>query len=84
MRRRWVTGSVLRKKGPLLTLCSIADRKDLDHKLNVEVDAAIQKAFGSLGQGVLVTRHDRETFTIELSADVPHGTILELDLCARR
>ena len=69
---------------PHIVKLSIADRKDLDHKLNVEVDAAIQKAFGSLGHGVLVTRHDRETFTIELSADVPHGTILELDLYARR
>lgn len=62
----------------------IADRKDLENELNAEVNAAIEKAIRNPGQGLLVTRHDRETFTIELSGDVPQGTIHELDLYARQ
>ena len=62
---------------------NIKHRNDLDNGLNLEVDAAIQKALKDPGYGVLVTRHDRETFTIQLSPDVPHGMTHELDLFSR-
>lgn len=58
----------------------ITHRKELENKLDRAVEGAIQEALKEPGCGVLVTRHDRQTFTVELSHDVPPGTISELTL----
>jgi hypothetical protein len=58
----------------------IAQRRDLENQLDLAVDAAIREALNSPGRGVLVTRHDHKTFTVELSDEVPQGTITELAL----
>ena len=59
---------------------SILDRAHLEDELDRAVDTAIQKAQSSPGRGILVTRHDHSTFTIEVREDVPQGTITEHDL----
>lgn len=58
----------------------ITHRKELENKLDRAVEGAIQEALKEPGCGVLVTRHDHQTFTVELSRDVPHGTISEVAL----
>lgn len=58
----------------------ITQRRDLENQLDVAVDAAIREALKSPGRGVLVTRHDHNTFSVELSHEVPQGTITELAL----
>lgn len=60
-----------------LEVCS---RKVLEVELDRVVDEAIQHALASPGHGILVIRRSPRTFTVELSADVPQGTIAELDL----
>jgi hypothetical protein len=58
----------------------ITQRRDLENQLDLAVDAAIREALNRPGRGVLVTRHDHKTFTVELSREVPQGTITELAL----
>ena len=58
----------------------IRHRKDLEDELDRAVEAAIREALRNPGPGVLVTRHDHETFSVELSEEVPPGTIAELAL----
>lgn len=58
----------------------ITQRRNLESQLDLAVDAAIREGLNSPGRGVLVTRHDHQTFTVELSPEVPHGTISELAL----
>ena len=58
----------------------ITQRRDLENQLDVAVDAAIREALNSPGRGVLVTRHDHQTFSVELSHEVPQGTITEMAL----
>ena len=58
----------------------VTQRNELEDELDRAVEGAIQEALKNPGRGVLVTRHDHETFTVELSNDVPHGTISELAL----
>ena len=58
---------------------TVTERQELDARLDREADAAIAVA-GRLGAGVVVTRHDSRTFTVELSPEVPAGVIFERDL----
>lgn len=58
----------------------ITQRRELENQLDLAVDAAIREALNGPGHGVLVTRHDNKTFTVELSHEVPPGTISELTL----
>ena len=58
----------------------ITQRRQLENQLDLAVDAAIREALTRPGRGVLVTRHDHQTFTVELSPEVPQGTITELAL----
>lgn len=59
------------------------DRREiLEAELDRVVDQAIQQAIANPGRGILVTRLGAGSFTVELSADVPHGIIAELDLMA--
>jgi hypothetical protein len=59
---------------------TITHRKELENELDRAVEGAIGEALKDAGRGVLVTRHDHQTFTVELTHDVPHGTISELAL----
>src|SRR5439155_22586189 len=45
----------------------ISHRKELENKLDRAVERAIREALKEPGRGVLVTRHDHQTFTVELS-----------------
>lgn len=58
----------------------ITHRNELEYELDRAVEGAIREALKNPGRGVLVTRHDHQTFTVELSPDVPHGSISELAL----
>ena len=57
----------------------IAHRRDLEVQLNRAVERAITEALREPGHGVLVTRHDYRTFTVELTKDVPPGLTAERD-----
>lgn len=59
-----------------------ADPETRDRKLDEAVDEAIAKAIAAGGHGVLVTRRDHRTFTVELTESVPYGTTQELDATA--
>lgn len=61
----------------------IKSRTVLEDELDRIVDDAIQHALANPGHGILVTRHSPGTFTIEISDEVPQGTITELDLATR-
>lgn len=57
----------------------ITDRRDLESNLDQAVADAIRRALVNPGKGILVTRHDHETFTIELTDCVEAGLIREAD-----
>lgn len=67
---------------PLPTNIKIDSRVSLEIELNHVVERTIQSALTSPGAGILVTRHDQQTFTVEISAEVPFGVIAERDLWA--
>lgn len=59
------------------------DRRDeLERTLDTAVEEAIQEAIKNPGHGIRVTRHDHQTFTVELTQGVSEGMIEELDLWA--
>lgn len=58
---------------------TIGDRSELEDRLDKTVEHAIAEALRNPGHGLLVTRHDAHNFTVELSREVPQGTILEHD-----
>lgn len=57
-----------------------SDRNHLDAELECVVDGAIRTALANPGRGVVVTRLNYKTFTVELSTEVPHGITVERDL----
>lgn len=57
----------------------VSDRRSMDTELNRAIRAAIVDALKDGTRGILVTRHDTTTFTVELSHDVPVGQTLERD-----
>jgi len=59
---------------------TVTDRRDLDKQLDIAVDKAVQHALRRPESGVLITRHDNQNMTVQLSTEVPFGTILERDL----
>jgi hypothetical protein len=58
----------------------LARRQDLEAELDRAVDAAIEAASSHPGLGIRVSRHDHQNLTVELTGEVPHGTIAEFDL----
>ena len=68
-----------------------AGRRELDQRLDRAVEGAIHRArsTAAIGLGILVSRHDHGTVTVELTDQVEPGTIIERDLrqsraCAAR
>jgi hypothetical protein len=59
-----------------------AGRRELDERLDRAVEHAIGRAFNrpEPGLGILVSRHDHRTVTVELTDQVEPGTIIERDL----
>lgn len=52
----------------------------LDAELNSAVEEAVLVAMSNPVHGVLVTRHDHKTYSVELTADVDYGITIERDL----
>ncbi|WP_411375076.1 hypothetical protein ACLH0K_01300 [Arthrobacter sp. MPF02] len=59
-----------------LTL-TVADRQSMDSELDAAVSAAKAHALADRRQGILVTRHAANTFTVALSETVPFGLTRE-------
>lgn len=57
----------------------IQHEAELYEKLDAAVAAAHGKRLAGRRQGVLVTRHDFDHFSVALSPDVPSGTTREHD-----
>ncbi len=64
---------------PVLTVAA-TDRETRDLELNAAVAAMREQAIIDGQQGILVTRHTPETYTIELSKSVPFGFTHEHDI----
>jgi hypothetical protein len=61
---------------------TVDERCELEAMLDRETAAAIAFALPQ-GFGVVLTRHDAHTFTVEASPEVPPGVVSERDLFAR-
>lgn len=62
---------------PELTL-NVTDRANMDRQLDEAVSAARTVAMRGGRQGILVTRHGHDSFTVALSDTVPFGLTREL------
>lgn len=69
---------------PYTVSVTITRREDLERQLDLASGKAIREAQVSSNRGILVTRHDHGSFTVELSAEVPYGTTIERDLRAHQ
>lgn len=58
-------------------------RQELESQLDRAINNGITKALNSKSQGIVLTRHNYTTFTVELSHEVPFGTTLERDQLLR-
>ncbi|WP_454810548.1 hypothetical protein [Paenarthrobacter nitroguajacolicus] len=58
-------------------LVKVSHSRELENALDRAVENAILQGYNNPGCGIMVTRHDHRTFTVELSPDVPYGTIFE-------
>lgn len=61
-----------------LTL-TIDGQERLNDVLDRALGQVLQEALKIGETGILVTRHDHRSYTVELSSDVPIGTIAETD-----
>lgn len=59
---------------------AIDDPQTRDEQLDRAVNAIIPTAL-ERRQGILVTKHDPESYTVYVDASVPCGSILEKSLC---
>lgn len=64
---------------PYSTNIAVADRHDLDEQLVAAVDTAIKHALRDPGCGVLVTRRDNRQIAVQVTDEVPAGTIFDSD-----
>ncbi|BCW45157.1 hypothetical protein [Arthrobacter sp. StoSoilB5] len=58
-------------------LVKVSHSGEFENALDRAVENAILQGYNNPGRGIMVTRHDHRTFTVELSPDVPYGTIFE-------
>lgn len=54
-------------------------RADLLARLDTAVESAQAAAILDGKNGVLITRHDHSTFSVEISPEVPYGLTIERD-----
>jgi hypothetical protein len=53
------------------------DRASMEHQLDEAVALAMTRAMREGRQGILVTQHDNDSFTVDLSDAVPFGLTRE-------
>lgn len=68
------------RSAPYGTTIIIDHRREMEDKLNELMGEAIRQALRTSNQGIVVTRHDERTFSVQLSAEVAPGTTMECDL----
>ncbi|ALE07731.1 hypothetical protein AL755_10145 [Arthrobacter sp. ERGS1:01] len=61
----------------MLATITATNRTAMDEELNAAVHAATKRAIRDGRRGILVTRVDFASFTVELSPDVPYGFTYE-------
>lgn len=61
----------------LLATITATNKSMMDRELNTAIHAAEQLARSDGSRGILVTRVDYASFTVELSPDVPYGFTYE-------
>ncbi|WP_454700074.1 hypothetical protein [Arthrobacter humicola] len=64
-------------KNDLSINVTVTDRESLDNQLDAAVYALREKSTGERRQGILVTRHAVNEFTVALSDSVPFGMTRE-------
>jgi len=55
------------------------NKDDLERALDAAIDKAIMEATACPGKGILVTRHDYNSYSVKLTHEVPFGTTREQD-----
>lgn len=60
-------------------LIHVTSRRALDDRLELAVKKLQAEAMQARANGILVTRHKPDTYTVRLSAQVPFGITLETD-----
>ena len=65
---------------PYSQAVTVTRSQDVEPALQAAVDRAMAEAMNFPVRGILVTRHNHNSFTVTLSESVPFGTTLELDL----
>jgi len=63
----------------LLATITPTSRETMDDDLNSAIHAATQRAMLDGRRGILLTRVDYGSFTVELTPDVPYGYTYELE-----
>ncbi|CAH0279774.1 hypothetical protein SRABI26_03908 [Arthrobacter sp. Bi26] len=53
---------------------------EIEDSINTAVEMARDHSVSEGWQGILVTRHGPDNYTVNLSADVPYGVTVERDL----
>jgi hypothetical protein len=53
---------------------------EIEDSINTAVEMARDHSVSEGWQGILVTRHGPDRYTVNLSADVPYGVTVERDL----
>ncbi|MEV8112385.1 hypothetical protein [Pseudarthrobacter oxydans] len=53
------------------------DRASMEHQLDEAVAVAMTHAMHEGRQGILVTQHDKDSFTVDISETVPFGLTRE-------
>jgi hypothetical protein len=56
---------------------TVTDRASMEHRLDEAVAVAVAWAMREGRQGILVTQHDNDSFTVDLSDAVPFGLTRE-------
>ncbi|WP_285313226.1 hypothetical protein [Pseudarthrobacter sp. fls2-241-R2A-168] len=59
---------------------TIDSRSQLEEVLDSAVAELLSRQNPNTPEGILVTRHDHRTFTVQFSRDVQRGIVLEQDL----
>ncbi|MDQ0031564.1 MULTISPECIES: hypothetical protein [Micrococcaceae] len=62
---------------------TIDSRRQLEEALDSAVAELMSRQNSNARDGILVTRHDHRTFTVQFSSDVQRGIVLEQDLRLR-
>jgi hypothetical protein len=59
-------------------------RTEIEDSVNTAVEMARDHSMSEGWQGILVTRHGADMYTVNLSAEVPYGATVERDLFSNK